>query len=216
MNDNEHIIGSGDAGIGRGMIPERLGLSGELTLRHIRDGKVIDEQVYTNLIVNGGLQHLAGLLLQVKDDPNRARGAFFIQIGTGAIAPHPDEPDATIVLPARASNTALYRYFSQSGTKINVDGDGSGDDEAPRRMRILEEQGKPGDPDYVPFTAIAQVAYTFDFDHVDSVEISEAGLFTGAYKTSGCIMLAHRTFARMLMIQADFLEIVWEIGLTRV
>ena len=82
-------------------------------------------------------------------------------------------------------------------------------------MRIQEERGKKGDPDYVPFTAIAQVAYTFDFGHVETVEISEAGLFTGPHNSDSCIMLSHRTFARMLMLQADFLEIVWDIGFSR-
>lgn len=215
MSDNEQMAGPGEPEAGDGLAPEVIGISGELTLRHIRGGKVIDEQTLPNIVVNSGLQHFARLLIQDPNDPNRTRGAFYIQIGTGAIGPHPTDPSATIVIPPQVTDTALYQYFSQSGTKINVPGDGGGDDEAPRRMRIQEERGKKGDPDYVPFTAIAQVAYTFDFGHVETVEISEAGLFTGPHNSDSCIMLSHRTFARMLMLQADFLEIVWDIGFSR-
>ncbi len=152
MSDKEQMAGPGEPEAGDGLAPEVIGISGELTLRHIRGGKVIDEQTLPNIVVNSGLQHFARLLIQDPNDPNRTRGAFYIQIGTGAIGPHPTDPSATIVIPPQATDTALYQYFSQSGTKINVPGDGGGDDEAPRRMRIQEERGKKGDPDYVPFT----------------------------------------------------------------
>lgn len=68
--------------LGRFPKPESVRLQGELTLRHLRDGKVINERTIKNLIVDTGRAKAAGLLNEVT-----STGFKWLAIGVGATAP---------------------------------------------------------------------------------------------------------------------------------
>jgi hypothetical protein len=121
-------------------------------------------------------------------------GAFYIQIGTGGI--NPENPNT--ILEPKTTDTALIAHYAEGETV--------------RATRITPEQGLPGDQTYVPFSAVARMAYTFDFH--ETVKIPEAGLFT-AQAVAGPTMISHRIFFPRQMYDQDFLELVWEIGFSR-
>ncbi|MBC7128394.1 MAG: hypothetical protein H5T45_01515 [Thermoplasmatales archaeon] len=61
-------------------INENIKLKGQFNIKHIRDGKVIDERTYDNIIVNGGKAAVAGLIL---NDVTGIDKFDYIAIGTG-------------------------------------------------------------------------------------------------------------------------------------
>lgn len=65
------------------MTQETLGITGHVTIEHIRDGKVIDKREGPNLVVDTGLAEAAALLL------TDASGTDFdyIAIGSGSTSP---------------------------------------------------------------------------------------------------------------------------------
>lgn len=64
----------------QGVKKDKVGLKGELQIRHTRDGKVLREQIIKNIIVNAGKAEAAGLL-----NGEETTGPFtFLSIGVGA------------------------------------------------------------------------------------------------------------------------------------
>lgn len=76
----------------------RAGVGGVFHIQHIRDGRVIDERVVHNLVVNAGLAALAGLTIAT----GHTNAFDYIAIGTGTTAP-------------AAANTALQAEISTGG-----------------------------------------------------------------------------------------------------
>lgn len=61
----------------------RIGLQGHFHLVHLRDGVVIEEREFPNLIVNAGLAAVAGLIIAT----GHTNAFDYIAIGTGTTAP---------------------------------------------------------------------------------------------------------------------------------
>lgn len=169
---------------------ENVGIVGELSIRHIRGGEVIHEETDRNMIMDAGLAQFARLAVGLSP-----LGAFYIQIGTGGV----DPLNPNSILEPTPRGIELISSYAEGETV--------------RRFRENVGFGTPGEPDYVPYSAVAQLAYTFDFH--ETVRIPEAGLFT-APRDSNPIMLSHRIFFPREMVDQDFLELVWEIGFSRV
>ena len=174
-----------------GVVGEQVGVVGELTVRHIRGGQVIFEETDRNLITNSGLSLFAKLAIGESN-----LGAFYIQIGTGGV----DPSNPNTILEPKVNDTALIDFYAEGET-----------------VRTIRESGfsgnpLPGDTYYVPYSAVARMAYTFDFH--ETVRIPEAGLFTAPH-ASNPVMIAHRIFFPREMVDQDFLELVWEIGFSR-
>lgn len=174
-----------------GVVGEQVGVVGELTIRHIRGGQVIFEETDRNLITNSGLSQFAKLAIGESN-----LGAFYIQIGTGGV----DPLNPNTILEPYPTDKSLIDFYAEGET-----------------VRTIRESGfsgnpLPGDTNYVPYSVVARMAYTFDFH--ETVRIPEAGLFTAPY-ASNPVMIAHRIFFPREMVDQDFLELVWEIGFSR-
>lgn len=172
-----------------GDMNEQVGVVGELTVRHIRGGKVIFEDTDRNLITASGLSQFAKLAIGESN-----LGAFYLQIGTGGV--NPSNPNS--ILEPNANDTALIDFYAEGETV--------------RTIRETPAVGIPGTTTYVPYSVTARMAYTFDFH--ETVRIPEAGLFTAPH-ASNPVMIAHRIFFPREMVDQDFLELVWEIGFSR-
>ncbi len=172
-----------------GDMNEQVGVVGELTVRHIRGGKVIFEDTDRNLITASGLSQFAKLAIGESN-----LGAFYLQIGTGGV--NPSNPNS--ILEPNANDTALIDFYAEGETV--------------RTIRETPAVGIPGTATYVPYSVTARMAYTFDFH--ETVRIPEAGLFTAPH-ASNPVMIAHRIFFPREMVDQDFLELVWEIGFSR-
>ena len=62
--------------------PEKVGLKGQLTLIHTRDGRVLRKTTLRNLIVSAGKAEVAGLI-----NEQTSGGFTYLAIGTGTTSP---------------------------------------------------------------------------------------------------------------------------------
>lgn len=186
---------------GGGMKPtakDGFAISGELTLRvHRKDGSVEEEKLQ-NLIVNGAFNYLPQLLVG-----NTNARINTMAVGTGGWDHELGVPK--LVMP---SDGSLFEHY-QSGVMNYYGGTPPEGVVEGIQWRTEPQRNTPGHPEYSPFIGIATYAYTFDC-RTDTAHINESALFV-----SDGTMFSKRTFPARVLSLGDFLEIVWEIGVTR-
>jgi len=94
-----------------------LRLIGELTIRHIRDGKVLYEETLRNLIVTAGKAGVAGLLIATDVTDHFT----YLAIGTGTTAPAAGDTTLEAELSAGGMERAVADTLSRVTTTVTND-----------------------------------------------------------------------------------------------